>query len=232
MFSQSRSWWTTALRRAAGDLFPALPHDPDHWIATFRDSLGNRRPCDQPMLTALLRRSNAPASSLADIARARAAELAPRNPDAALWWLLHASPTNPRELLAAAEDIAGPLFPRLHNQAIEMWTEAELSGLHALSWHARRDPSLAARCDSAARWLIAELQPDNATNRPWAIHVFAELSLREDIDGALRAEASMYAQTLLHNCQVGGQVSGTLDRFTACILLDAADALDNSLKKL
>jgi hypothetical protein len=202
-------------------LLATPPNDPDLWISSFRDSLGNRRPCDQPMLAGLLGRRGVQVSSLADVAAARAAELDTRSPDAALWWLLHDAHADPRELIAPASNLPAPLFPRLHAQAIEMWTEAELSGLHALSWHARRDASLVARCEGAARWLIAELQPDNATNRPWAVHVIVDLSLRNDLDATLRADASMYAQTLFHNCQV----SGAIDRFCACILLDAADAL-------
>jgi hypothetical protein len=162
------------------------------------------------------------------MAAAQAKSFADRSPDASLWWLLHDEQAAALELVDPAPGAsAAPLFPRLHAQAIEMWTEAELSGLHALWWHARRGASGQAaihrRCLSAAKWLIAELQPDNATNRPWAVHVFADVSLGDHLDANTRADASMYAQTLLHNCQVGGSI----DRFSACILLDAAGAIES-----
>ncbi len=144
----------------------------------------------------------------------RADALAARNPDASLWWLLHVPGSDSLRLVDGGK---GPLFPRLHSQAIEMWTEAELSGLHALWWHAQHSVAIRARCLLAAEWLIAEIQPDNATNRPWSMHVFAEMAIGGNGD------AGMYAQTLMHNCMVGGSV----DRFSACVMWDAADYIAN-----
>lgn len=71
--------------------------------------------------------------------------------------------------------------------------------------------------ESSARWLITEIQPDNATNLPWAVHVFASLAVRDDSH-----EARMYAETLMHNCMVS---SGQPDTLSALILLDAAKQL-------
>lgn len=101
--------------------------------------------------------------------------------------------------------------------AIETTTETELSALHALSHHARRDPSgrLAERCLDAARWHVDELQPDNGTNHPWAVHVF--LALAED-----DSTARLHAESLVHNALVS---SGRPDRFSACLLLDSARLL-------
>ncbi|MEO1585156.1 MAG: hypothetical protein AAFR96_11390, partial [Planctomycetota bacterium] len=65
---------------------------------------------------------------------------------------------------------------------------------------------------------IREIQPDNATNLPWAVHVFCVLAER---DGD--ADASLYAETLLHNCVVGG--AGRPDKLSALILLDSARRL-------
>ncbi|MEY4534351.1 MAG: hypothetical protein RLZZ246_669, partial [Planctomycetota bacterium] len=51
--------------------------------------------------------------------------------------------------------------------------------------------------------------PDNATNRPWALHAFI-------LHGS--TEASLYAQTLLHNARAGGAMGDPLVQW---ILADA-----------
>lgn len=98
---------------------------------------------------------------------------------------------------------------------IETWTQAELCSLHALS-HA--GPTMKPRADAAADWMLEHLQPDNATNHPWAIHVFlgraAELK---------SSEHHLYAESLLHNAIVS---LGRADRFSALILLDAGRWLE------
>lgn len=101
-------------------------------------------------------------------------------------------------------------------RTIEVWTETELCALHALAKLARRRgrADLAHRAVRAARWHLERTQPDNATNRPWAIHVFVELQT---------PEAEHYAGTLLHNAIVS---SGRPDVLSAWILLDAADELE------
>jgi hypothetical protein len=65
----------------------------------------------------------------------------------------------------------------------------------------------------AAEYLIAEVQPDNATNHPFALAAFLALA------HAGNFEAMLYAQTLLHNCQVQ---LGRPDAFSAALLLHAA----------
>ena len=105
-----------------------------------------------------------------------------------------------------------PLRPWLSDGPIEVWTEVELSALHAL-WRVarlRRDPDLRARAVAAMRWHLEHTQPDNATNRPWALHAF----LREG-----SAEGEAYAGTLLHNALAHG---GTPEALSAWILMDAA----------
>lgn len=84
------------------------------------------------------------------------------------------------------------LLARDDYTAIEVWTDAELCVMHALWFLARRDGDrrAAARLDTVRTWHLAHTQPDNATNRPWALHVFAL--------GA-EPESQLYAQTLLHN---------------------------------
>ena len=66
-----------------------------------------------------------------------------------------------------------------------------------------------------------ELQPDNAINRPWAIPVFIVLSLILEGDSD-RTMASLYAQTLLHNCSI---TMGKPDILSSCILLHSAGML-------
>jgi len=118
---------------------------------------------------------------------------------------------------------SGSLFPQRDSSgpiAIEVWSEVELSSLHALGWLAGKDASLRSTVRQAAEWHIENLQPDNATNHPWAVHVFAAIGVLTNDGNAL-----MYAQTLLHNCQV---TLGRPDALSALILQDASDALRRS----
>jgi len=146
---------------------------------------------------------------------------APAPPDAALddalWWGVLDTAIDPLPLLETAPD--GPLFDQGTSRTIEVWTERELSGMHALSWIARRRAraDVQSRLAATARWHVQHTQPDNATNRPWAAHVFLQLSFEhEDHD------ARLYAETLVHNCQT---THGVPDSLSGLILLDSADAL-------
>jgi hypothetical protein len=99
--------------------------------------------------------------------------------------------------------------------ALEVWTECELSALHALGRAVRRHPSRerAERLEELLRWHLEHTQPDNATNRPWALHLFA----------ARRApESALYAETLLHNVAASDARHEPLSRW---ILLDSAREL-------
>jgi len=109
---------------------------------------------------------------------------------------------------------AGWLVPHLQVEGIETWQESELIGLHALSWIALGTPSLLPRLRSAALQCVAELQPDNVTGRPWGCHVFAWISVTDS-----DADASLYAQTLVHNALVARTEPEPL---SAIILSDAA----------
>ncbi|MEO1536041.1 MAG: hypothetical protein AAFS11_10870, partial [Planctomycetota bacterium] len=55
---------------------------------------------------------------------------------------------------------SGPMQPRSREDVIELWTERELTMVHA-SWLL---PGWSEAAESSARWLIQEIQPDNATN--------------------------------------------------------------------
>ncbi len=137
--------------------------------------------------------------------------------DARLWWKVVA----PAGSLSAGEisDTAdGPLFEQGLFNAIEVWTESELSAMQALWWLGRRQGAIRDRAHAAALWHIDNTQPDNATNRPWAIPVFLELAIADSSH-----DARLYAETLLHNAIAA---NGNAEPFSAAILLDAADAVD------
>ena len=65
-------------------------------------------------------------------------------------------------------------------------------------------------------------QPDNSTNRPWALHVFLEASTRPDAVGVDAAEAQLYAETLLGNMLA---TDARTERLSRWILADAAHEL-------
>jgi len=214
--SSSRAWWIAACRAAGRTALEPLgftqPTATDirtrrAFAHGFRDELGNRRPADRAFLSALLGVEPAP-------------DEADPTPEAWLWRALTpgAPAIDPFERLAPGD---GPLLPGEHGGAIEVWTESELAALHALDRLSERTGVGAwrARVASAAAWHVAEIQPDNATNRPWAIQVFVRLGLGLEGDSA----ALLHAQTMLHNCRVA---LGHADVLSACILEDAARALE------
>jgi EAL domain-containing protein (putative c-di-GMP-specific phosphodiesterase class I) len=71
----------------------------------------------------------------------------------------------------------------------------------------------AARLEALCRWHLEFTQPDNATNRPWALHVFAR---------AGEPEWTLYAETLLHNATASDARHEPLTRW---ILLDCVREL-------
>lgn len=109
----------------------------------------------------------------------------------------------------------GPLRAWGQERPIEVWTEEELAAIHGLWRLARRnrDSTLQERLRAAARWHLHHTQPDNATHRPWAVHVF----LLEGSD-----EGRVYAETLLHNATA---LRVRLETVSAWILGDAAAEL-------
>lgn len=175
----------------------------------FSDELGDRRPIDPLLL--------AHATGVAPPQDLWQACFGHAETDPALsLWLTVCDPARPLTIDLRG---AGPLFPELRDVGIETWTEAELSGLHALPLVAG---CTEARVISASNWLMAELQPDNGTNRPWAVHVFLDRWIRERHE-----DARLYAETLAHNCRV---TLGVPDRLSAVILASAAKALAHNVR--
>lgn len=138
--------------------------------------------------------------------------------DAGLWWAAVDRSIDPRPLLRGAST-PGPLFGRDEFLAIEVWTETELCGLHALFTLARGrgEADLIQRAEATCRWHLEHTQPDNATNRPWALPAF--LALPEP-------EARLYAETLLHNALAE---TGRPTPLAAAILRHSADAIEGML---
>ncbi|MGP1308813.1 MAG: hypothetical protein ACTS27_01290 [Phycisphaerales bacterium] len=169
------------------------------------------------------------------IARGEPSRIAAPNrvdPDAFLWWRLVVNDAEAalRKIADArgtprSPSDAGALFPQGAYTAIEVWTEAELSSLQALWWLCRMQAGAPLRdvMFDSARWHLENTQPDNATNRPWAIPVFLEMAVDEQ-----SPDARLFAETLLHNALAGQERS---EPFSGLILRDAADAVDVLMKE-
>lgn len=179
----------------------ASPSQQPTLIMQFTDEAGHRRQIDLPLLADLFHARFTPPSLPANAAL-----------DLRLWSAIQDDTVDPRSLIAPAGQ---PLIGLSTPLVIETASQTELGALHALWTIAQRrhSPALRERCVQAAEFLIAELQPDNATNHPFAVAVF--LALAE----AGNFEAMLYAQTLIHNCQVQ---LGRPDAFSAALLLHAA----------
>ncbi|MEO0482720.1 MAG: hypothetical protein AAF138_03770 [Planctomycetota bacterium] len=200
--------WSRSVRSLAEPVVREhVPADLDRaearaFAESFRDELGQRRPSDTAFLMHALG-ADAPVE-------------APPESASELWSRVVSGQPHAE----ADEAAAAPLFPAISREGIERWTEEELSGLHALSWlELQRDPQAAAdRLAPIARFHVDELQPDNATQRPWAAHVF-----RIVFESTGEVEHRLHADTLVHACVVR---TGRPDVFSALILRDAADAVE------
>ena len=145
-------------------------------------------------------------------------------------WRIAGSAADPDRFLGIAGLNAsaggdGPMLSPRDDLAIEVWTECELSVLHAgwriiLAGHGDREPrrALLARLRAAVAWHLEHTQPDNATSRPWGIHAFLDLG-RPDV------EAIDYAANMLHAAESARTSGGGNDRLRGWILDDAARGL-------
>lgn len=172
-------------------------------ITGFCDEFGSRPAVADPLVAAVLGVAPGPLPAGAGA-------------DVRLWHALHQHAPDVR---VVDNPIDGPLLELPEDTSIEVRTEAELSALHALDRlavrHGRDD--WARRAAGAAHWHVRNMQPDNATNHPWAVQVFLKRAANLG-----EPESRMFAETLLHNCQVS---MGRPDRLSAVILVDAGRAL-------
>ena len=202
----TQSQWIAHLRSLSDPILAPLPlqasdDERQSFADTFRDEFGARTP--------------SAAALIARILQVRPTSL-PEHPDldAQLWHALAADQPTPTARIPKdpTHGLADP-----NTYAIEHRTHIELCALHALT-HVVPTDQLTALID----WNIAELQPDNGINRPWAIHAFIFRALTTD-DQPTQAAAALHAQTLAHNCCV---TMGQPDIVSAFILRDSADWLD------
>jgi len=209
-----RARWATLLHGVARAALAGTPLMSDappskrrDWIAGFRDELGVSRRVDRALLARVLGVDHGPAPEDA-------------TPDEALWWA-----TDDPAIGTLVRPGKGPLlYEPGDDTPIEVRTESELCALHALWARQHAEAGVVARCLSAARWHIAEIQPDNATGTPWAVHVFVELACRER-NAKARDAALFHAEGLVHT---GSVTLGKPGLRAACLLLDAARWLDGA----
>lgn len=155
----------------------------------------------------------------------------PEDPAVQAWDLVIGSPrpAGGQGLRAlAGTSNAGPFLDRPDDLAIEVWTECELSVLHAVwRWllEAGTDEpegvstELRERAERAVAWHLEHTQPDNATTHPWAIHAVLEL-------GGSEPEVIDYAGSILHAVEAAGYARDGIDPLSSWILLDAARGLE------
>lgn len=210
--------WVKRLEHLTRDLrLPTERNEVALFICDFADGNGDRRRLDGPLLARVLRGPQSAFVRLDDDDIATALMRAAGRQDVG-----HAM-----ELIRPGDGTA-PL-PLIADQAIatlETETEKELAAVHAVAALALTDAGgeLRPRLASAVRWLMAEIQPDNATHRPWAVHAFAWAAAT--MQGRDAADAEMYAQTLVHNAVVAASTrSGAIDRFSLILLRDAQQVL-------
>ncbi|MCL4220032.1 MAG: hypothetical protein KJZ65_01545 [Phycisphaerales bacterium] len=205
--------WADLLERLAGGVLSGTPlvrggfshEEVVEWVSNFSDELGHRRVIDRALLGRL--------------SGVRPEPLDTESLDVRLWWALFDDGETPEI------ETSGPLTCRRDDQGIELWTQIELGALHAL-WDLaidRCDAGLRARCLEATCWHVAELQPDNATAHAWALHGFAICAGECGLE-----EAWVHAEMLLHATMVG---RGRPDRFSACLMLDAARTLRGDMER-
>lgn len=216
--------WVVRLKTLTSEL--ALPTKPsEQFIAGFADGMGDRRAIDAPILARLLncspdqKRFTEHAGDDAAVAIMKAAG---RDDIAAAL----------RSVKNSLDGTPWPLAADPRIAALEGQTELELAAVHGFAVlalrHGSRHPELTERLLGAVRWLMREIQPDNATHRPWSVHAFVWSAAI--LDGNEGSEAELYADTLVHNALVAGSHgAGRMDVFSAILLRDSAEVLFSML---
>jgi hypothetical protein len=208
--------WSERLRRIAEPVLagtplvrPAGEAERRAYVENFADEQGHRRVWDAYLLGWVL-----------DVPQPASSE-----PWLWSWDLLHGHHAGPRS--------GPPYFAGGEVWALEQETEKELAGLHAWWWVVRggmtatmgalrespssppevAEPPPPPPPGAGEAWVMANIQPDNATGRPWGIHAFL----------CRGGEGEAYGEMMLHNCLVA---RGKPDLLSAVILLDAARGLE------
>jgi hypothetical protein len=141
---------------------------------------------------------------------------------AAVWSAYFAASRGDEAAIAVLDQATAALAPTAlvatPDDNPEPWWAAELMILHPLRSHAWRHPSAASEAGIARciAFHLAEIQPDHATNEPWAVHAFAATT-----DGHLTSE------TMLHAAMVQG--GGHLTPAARLVVADAVAAIDFAL---
>lgn len=159
------------------------------------------------------------------------ASFGPEDPAAAIWaeigdgGVTEGTVVRLLDLATGPGDAPGAWLPDMAGLAIEVWTECELSVLHAVQYvllrldaETRETRELLRRLDLALVWHLDHTQPDNATGRPWGINAVL-------LRGHPQAEAVDYAASMLHTVQAARSMGQPLDPVVAWILRDAVDGL-------
>lgn len=200
-----------------GVVLPIEPREIERYIREFADGNGDRRSLDGPLLVRVSGRSHSAFVRLDDDDVATALMRAAGRQDVG-----HAM-----ELIRPGDGTAPlPLVADEGIATLESETEKELASVHAVAALALTNAGaeLRPRLASAVRWLMAEIQPDNATHRPWAVHAFVWAAAT--MQGRDASDAEMYVQTLVHNAVVAASTrSGAIDRFSLILLRDAQQVL-------
>ncbi|MBU6412844.1 MAG: hypothetical protein KGS45_05175 [Planctomycetes bacterium] len=199
-------------------VFPALTAEKERFVDGFADGMGDRRPIDRPLLARII--GGLPhcfVNQEGDDAATAMMRAVGRRDVSAI-----------RNLIREPDaHIPMPLIAEPSIATLEAETERELAAVHALASLVLANAAFAdlrPRLLGAAKWLIAEIQPDNATHRPWAVHAFVFAAAVLEPHAAIDAE--MYAQTLVHNAVVAsGATSGKIDVFSLVLLRDAQQVL-------
>lgn len=131
-----------------------------------------------------------------------------------LQWTAHGSVTTATWLSEAIDLLSPTALVFTANDNPEPWWQNEMLVLHAFHSFAlrTRDESLLGKTLACADFHLREIQPDHATNEPWAVHAYAS-----------HPDGNVTAETLLHAAFIQG--GGQLNAVASLIARDAARAL-------
>lgn len=213
--------WQTLLSEAMGDRPVVDPADAQNklnrargqhrsWIVACLNAVcavraGHRLELFAPLPEIALPAPASQGSGVAEVVWSAYVQFAMGSSDAGAWLDRATRSLKPTALVAGVDDNPEP------------WWANELLIMHAMKSFAliRQDAELLESVDRCAGFHVAEIQPDHATNEPWAIHALA-----------LHPHGNVTAETLLHAAMVYG--GGTLTPIAKLIVADALYAMSNA----